>query len=89
MGVRLTWDGGSSSSIQSRSNSRPRTKGGVTAQALEAYQEFKWREDGFSLNIDKPLSGNHPQFDDILDIGENYLQTKNGGEPCSGLIRIH
>ncbi len=82
------WDNGNASDILSRRGNRPRTKGEVTAQALEAYEEFKWREDGFSLNIDKPLSGNHPRFDDILDMGQNYLQTTNGGKPCSGLIRI-
>jgi hypothetical protein len=82
------WDDGSPSDILSRSSGRPRTKGAVTAQALEAYEEFKWREDGFSLNSDKPLSGKHPHFDDILDIGENYLQTAHGGQPCSGLTRI-
>jgi hypothetical protein len=88
MGVRLTWDDGSSSSIQSRSNRLPRTKGGVTAQALEAFHEFNSRVDGLSINPGKILSGKHPRFDDILDIGENYLKTKNGGKPCSGLIRL-
>ncbi len=28
------------------------------------------------------------RFDDILDLGQNYLQTANENKPCSGLIRI-
>jgi hypothetical protein len=82
------WEDGSLSNIATRSSGRLRTKGEVTAQALEAYEEFKWRENGKSVKIHRPLSGKHPQFDDILDVGEDYLQHRNNGIPCSGLKRI-
>jgi hypothetical protein len=82
------WEDGTPSDIPSRSSGRQRTKGEVTAQALEAYEEFKWRENGHTLNIHRPLSGKHPRFDDILDVGENYLQHRNNNTPCTGLLRL-
>jgi hypothetical protein len=81
------WDDGTPSGIPGSSGGM-KSKGEVTAQALEAFEEFKWREHGKSLNTIKPLRGTNPRFDDILDFGDNYLRARNGGQVCAGLVRL-
>ncbi len=82
------WEEGLPSGIESGSG-RMKSYGEVAAQALEAYEEFKFREPGNSLNIRRPLSPTNAHFDDILDFGETFLQNRNGGLPCAGIHRPH
>jgi len=58
----------------------------VISQALEANEEFKYREDERSLNKNRPLDPNRTDFDDILDWGDDYYRLLNGGVPCAGVI---
>jgi hypothetical protein len=79
------WDDGSPSDILSKSTGRLRTKGEVTAQALEEFYDAKSRNPiSLTLNKNRPLDPDHPRAKAIQDVGANYLSLSES--LCEGAI---